>query len=391
MSSPEVLQLLRAAAERGCAPALEVGPGTSGLLEPGALFASGPVLVVASMRAATSVPAAAALIASGADHWGRTHPNPTTDDVIALSALVDQLRPRTIVAFGGGSTLDLAKAARLLRPDRLSVDAGLRGEAAGFRSDPPGLIAVPTLAGTGAEVTPFATLYRNRRKVSLDTPAVRPDRAILDGSLLSTAPPEHRIPALLDALCHAVEAGWSTARTAESKRAAAVARNTLVGHLSVSPGLVDPDSTQEVLSATALAGTAIAVSRTTAAHAFSYHLTAEYGIQHGFACAMSMSWVEKHLSDRRPDLCSPNVREAAEIIRRLLAAAEIEGLVESPRLSGARLDAYIDAGLATQSRMSGHPVRIDRDSARRFVMWDGFLTYPRGNAVASAHLLDTRA
>ncbi|WP_185275082.1 iron-containing alcohol dehydrogenase [Leifsonia shinshuensis] len=391
MSSPEVHRLLAEAAARGAAPALEAGFGAAGLLDPRALTAAGPVLLVASERAVRNIPLAADLLAAGASHYGRTHPNPTTDDVIALSALIEQFRPRTIVAIGGGSTIDLAKAARLLCPDRLSIDAGLRGDTSSMRADPPEVIAVPTLAGTGAEVTPFATLYRNRRKVSLDAPAVRPERAVLDGSLVLSAPPEHSVPALLDALCHAVEAGWSRARTPESKRAAVVAREALVAHLSAPLAVRDVHQAQELLSATTLAGTAIAVSRTTAAHAFSYHLTAEYGIPHGFACAMSMSWVEKHLADRRPGICSPKVRAAAEAIRRVLARAEVDGLVESPRLSGGRLEAYIDAGLSTQTRLSGHPVRIDRDSARRFVMWDGFLTYPRGNAVASAHLLDSYA
>jgi alcohol dehydrogenase class IV len=383
MSSPEVLALLTEAAAHGIAPSLEAGLGVSRLLEPRTLNAVGGVLVVASDRAVKSIPAVGALIAAGAAHCGRTYSNPTTDDVIGLSAFIEHVRPKTIVAVGGGSTIDLAKAARLLRPDRLSVDAALRGDAASMRANAPALIAVPTLAGTGAEVTPFATLYRNRRKVSLDAPAVRPDRALLDGSLVRSAPPEHSVPALLDALCHAVEAGWSRARTPGSKRAAALARDTILSY--VAPSHVrDAHSAQELLSATTLAGTAIAVSRTTAAHAFSYHLTAEYGIPHGFACAMSMSWVEKHLADRRPDLCGPRVRAAADAIRRVLADAEIAGLVETPRLYGDRLDTYIDAGLATQSRLAGHPVHIDRESARRFIMWDGILTYPHGSIVSSS-------
>ncbi|MEO7015595.1 MAG: iron-containing alcohol dehydrogenase, partial [Leifsonia sp.] len=193
MSSPDVFGLLVDASARGYAPPLEVGPGVSAQLEASLPTSGGPVLVVASDRAVRSLPAVRALIAAGAVHRGNTYPNPTTDDVIALSALVEHVRPHSIVAVGGGSTIDLAKAARVLLPDRLSVDAGLRGEIESMRVRPPSLIAVPTLAGTGAEVTPFATLYRNRRKVSLDVPAVRPDRAVLDGSLLLDCPPEHRV------------------------------------------------------------------------------------------------------------------------------------------------------------------------------------------------------
>ncbi|HKU11650.1 MAG TPA: iron-containing alcohol dehydrogenase, partial [Sinomonas sp.] len=228
----ELRRLLLEAHREGHSPQVIEGVGASSAL--GAVVDRPPrqVLVVASPRTALQTPAVAALVHSGAHHYRQTPPNPTVDDALALSHAIDSLRPSAILAVGGGSALDLAKAGRLLKPDPSLLDSGLAGHPRSLRAEPPRLIAVPTTAGTGAEITPFATLYRGRSKVSLDTPACRPDLAVLDGLLTLTCPDGPSLAAALDAMCHSIESGWNLRGTPSSRVYADSARDHLLASLA---------------------------------------------------------------------------------------------------------------------------------------------------------------
>lgn len=344
------------------------------------------VLVVASQRTATSVPAIRAMIDAGAIHYHRTRPNPAIEDALDLSAAIEQKRPEVILVVGGGSAIDQAKAGRLLLPDPTQTDDGLRGLASSLRRRPPPLVVAPTTAGTGAEVTPFATLYRGKTKVSLDIPECRPDVAVLDGSLTLSCPERHSMAAALDAMCHSIESGWSLAATATSRLYADAARDHLLAYFSRNPlslpavrtedGDLPQDTAFErhlLLVAAAVAGIAIAQTRTTGAHAFGYHLTSEYGVPHGFACALSMSWLESQLRSRQPETLEPATTTAVEALRRCIDLAQAAHLLEPPGLHGKALENYVDAGLGVRSRMATHPVAMSRSEAINHIRNDGRL------------------
>jgi alcohol dehydrogenase class IV len=233
-------------------------------------------------------------------------------------------------------------------------------------------------------MTPFATLYRGTAKVSLDLPRCRPDLAVLDGELAVTCPERHSLAAALDAVCHAIESGWSLASTPSSRVYANAARDHLLAHLAnsgpPSPGVRRADDSQSsdsrrqlLLLAAAVAGVAISQTRTTGAHAFAYHLTAAYGVPHGFACAASMSWIEAQASARKPETVDEATRAAVETLRKHLDGAKSARFVTLPSLDGAALAEYVDAGLNVRSRMATHPVPIERAEAIRHVGLDGRL------------------
>jgi alcohol dehydrogenase class IV len=319
------------------------------------------------------------LLAQGAVGYHAVSSNPTVEQALTLSSFVEDMRPLVIVAVGGGSAIDLAKAGRLLPPASADVKGALR-------IDPPELVAVPTTAGSGSEVTPFATLYADGRKVSLDTPKARPDRVVLDGALIASAPPRVTAAAALDALCHAIESCWNRVATPVSRRYADLAADALVrltaGRLAEP---VDEHRGEELLLAAHLAGAAIAQTRTTGAHAFSYHLTARYGLAHGFACATSLVWLAAHnwqtRSPRDHGLavllrrlgCHPEATDTTPVaaVERLLLAALAARLVRLPRLTSAELSAYVKAGLAMHDRADLNPVSLRAADVRRQIERSG--------------------
>lgn len=384
MNVRDVLDMARRA---GDAPPLTVGPGTSALLPDIVPCDVRQVLVVASRATRARVPGVAALLAAGATGYHDVRPNPTVAQALALSSVIERLRPTAVVAVGGGSTIDLAKAARLLRPEPRAGD---------WRADPPELVAVPTTAGSGSEVTPFATLYRDGRKISLDAPQVRPDHAVLDGVLVASCP--HRVAAavMLDALCHAIESLWSRDATVRSRRYAACAANALVD-LLVSPSAlatwIPSAKAEDGLLAATVAGLAIACTRTTAAHAFSYWLTAQYGVPHGFACAANLGWLARYNWDGRDAGlasvldwlgCAEGADQGRPVpmVRAALAAASTAGLVSLPSLTGQQLPGYVARGLAVRGRADRNPVRLDADRVSAYILADRLLVArPRPSAL----------
>jgi alcohol dehydrogenase len=220
--------------------------------------------------------------------FDRVDPNPAVDAVEAASRELRHERIDTLVAVGGGSSVDFAKAigAVLRRPDVGLWDL-LDGDAAAEEGDGPALIAVPTTAGSGSEVTPFATLWdRDRRaKRSLTSARLFARVALLDPELTTSLPWKTTLSGALDAYCQCLEAIWNRGATPV---ASALAQH---GARLVFPALdrvrTDPQdlvARADLMTAATLSGLAISTTRTALAHAMSYPLTAHFGVPHGLAC-----------------------------------------------------------------------------------------------------------
>ena len=215
-------------------------------------------------------------------------PDPTAESVRAVVQAVRDMAPDWVIAFGGGSVLDAAKAAALLAKaegDILDYLRGLR------QVQTPGipLVAIPTTAGSGSEVTPYASITDEewKKKTSLTSDYLYPRYAILDEALTVTMPPLITAISGMDALCHAIEAYWSKhsnlVTDAYALSAAKIALNVLpVAFLHGDDLLVR----RQMLEASMLAGLAISNARTTAAHAISYPMTVFYRVPHGIACSI---------------------------------------------------------------------------------------------------------
>ena len=219
-------------------------------------------------------------------------PNPDVTDIQRQADGLRENPPESVLAIGGGSTIDSAKAiARLLgQEQQASLAAMLRGDEEQASPALP-LTAVPTTAGTGAEVTPFGTVWDHdgKEKHSLFGEDLYPRLALLDPELTMGLPAEVTIGSGLDAISHAFESTWnhnaspvSLAFAARSLQLSLPALPTLKDN----PG--DVDARADMLQASALAGMAISQSRTALAHSISYPITARHDLPHGFACSFTL-------------------------------------------------------------------------------------------------------
>lgn len=202
-----------------------------------------------------------------------------------------------VAGLGGGSAMDVAKAARVLSPDITAtlkmVRSGVFPRTIQDRGGASRVVAIPTLGGSGAEVTQFATVFHEGQKFSVDHAAVRPDIAIIDPRLATTAPHLVTSAATLDAFCHAIESAWSRSTTVVSRRYSERALQQLAAIEWKRDGAYSLEDRYRMTAGAVSAGLAINLTRTTAAHACAYTLTVSYGIPHGVACALNMQWVAR--------------------------------------------------------------------------------------------------
>ncbi len=240
--------------------------------------------------------------------------NPTAADVCrALHALAGR-QVHALVAIGGGSCMDLAKAIsalyHLLPGDRLSEESVLEAILQqDYKRPHPfvDILALPTTAGTGSEVTKWATIWdpEHGRKLSIDCVENFPKAAILIPELTASMSPGLTLSTGLDALSHAMEAFWAKSRTPLSKALAIAAIGKILTFLpaAVRPETAgDLDVRREMCLGSLLAGLAFSITRTTACHSISYPLTMLFGLPHGFAAAMTLSGVMKRNEEAVPEI-----------------------------------------------------------------------------------------
>lgn len=226
--------------------------------------------------------------------FAKVTPNPGLDELDEAVAAFAGQRFAAVVALGGGSVMDAAKALSvgLCCGFERPFDRVLRQASGHQWAERLPVVAIPTTSGTGAEVTPFATVWDHtaRKKHSVTGELVFPQAAVLDPELTLSLPPEETLYTALDAISHALESLWNKRRTALSEAFATQALRLSIDALP--EVLARPDdlaARTRMQQASVLAGLAISQTRTAIAHSISYPLTSHHGVPHGLACSFTLA------------------------------------------------------------------------------------------------------
>lgn len=220
-------------------------------------------------------------------------PNPDFDHLVASCETYGKCnqRPEVIVAVGGGSVMDAAKVIACSHGDFNDVKEYLIGNIGEDAMDPTPIIAVPTTAGTGSEVTCWGTVWHASagKKYSLLHPKLYAESAIVDPLLMAGIPKGLTIQTGLDALSHALESIWNVNHNPVSAGFAISASREI---LDVLPQLAEDLGNIELRSrmskAALMAGMAFSNTKTALAHNISYPITIRYGVPHGLACSFTL-------------------------------------------------------------------------------------------------------
>ena len=253
--------------------------------------------------------------------------NPKYEDVLKGMALLREFQPDIVIAMGGGTVLDMAKLV-----NALSTVPGEEAECILGKKKLSGtalpLLAVPTTSGTGSEATHFAVVYLGGEKYSLAHPSILPDHVVLDPGLTMDMPSYLTACTGMDALCQGIESYWSVNSTEESREYSRRGVELSVKYLKMAVHAPDRESREGMQKAAYFAGRGINIAKTTAAHAFSYHLTSEYGIPHGHAVGLLMGWVFQNNMGVDGDNCI-DPRGEAFVKTRLKELRELLGISET--------------------------------------------------------------
>lgn len=291
-------------------------------------------------------------------HWGAeihhvaVSPNPEYAAIHEAALFIQQHDCDMIVAIGGGSVIDTAKAARLLASQ---ADMGKERVTQNHFDCAPKLhfIAIPTTAGSGAEATSFAVVYIDGVKYSISHPAALPNVVVLDPSFLRTISPHLAASAGTDAICQAIESYWSVQSTPKSRRYSRQALQYLLP--SIEQAVRHPTDTVRLhmLRGAHSAGQAIAIAKTTAPHALSYGLTVHCGVDHGEAVGMSMPYFLQYNADVTDEDCT-DPRGAAYTRRRVRAIIKLLG-ADTSEQAAKEFRALLERIGLRVSVASGHP------------------------------------
>ncbi|MFZ6754645.1 iron-containing alcohol dehydrogenase PsrA [Undibacterium sp. Dicai25W] len=221
-----------------------------------------------------------------------------------------------LLALGGGSVIDCAKAilTKTASGGFAEIAAHLRDGVALSGVDAKRLIAIPTTAGTGSEVTPWATIWDTdaNKKYSLHQDWTWPEVAIIDPGLMLSLPPAVTLASGLDALSHALESIWNIHRNPVSMSLAASAAHSIIKTLPLLMKEPQQLHLRELMATAALqAGLAFSNTKTALAHALSYDITLHHGVAHGIACSFSLPHVMRlaFAYDPEVDACLLNIFE----------------------------------------------------------------------------------
>lgn len=225
--------------------------------------------------------------------YDKTVPNPTTDNVQEALDLYYLNHCTAIIGFGGGSSMDCAKAVGTCAVHPTKTLAQMKGILK-VRKKLPLLIAIPTTAGTGSETTLAAVITdaQTRHKYAINDFPLIPPYAVLDPNVTLSLPPFITATTGMDALTHAVEAYIGNSTTKDTRRDALNAVKLIFENLPI----VYTDGSnvkarENMLKASFYAGCAFTKSYVGYVHAVAHTLGGEYNVPHGLANAVLLPYV----------------------------------------------------------------------------------------------------
>ncbi|MCK4431622.1 MAG: phosphonoacetaldehyde reductase, partial [Candidatus Aminicenantes bacterium] len=191
--------------------------------------------------------------------------NPKIEDIKRGLDLFNNSKCDFIIGVGGGSVMDMAKSISILATKKGNIKEIIKnGNYLECRKTPS--IMIPTTAGTGSESTHFATVYIDKTKYSLTHDSIIPDYSILDPTFTEKLPSYISAYTGMDALCQAVESYWSVKSTEESRKYSKKAIDLIFPSIIGAVSKPDKRLREDMLKGSNLAGKAINISETTAAH-----------------------------------------------------------------------------------------------------------------------------
>ena len=301
--------------------------------------------------------------------FDQVEPEPSHNTVMAAKKFVENHHIKGLVAIGGGSVLDAAKAISCLAYTDLDITL-LMDRVIPVPGKTIPLIAMPTTAGTGSEVTPFSVLTNTETSAKKSLPSVHfyPDISIVISRFITTVPQKVIGDVGMDALAHSFEALWSIHSNPISDAVAFSAikliRDNFLRYYH------EPHNSQvadSMAQAATMAGKSFSNTFTAACHGLSYPIGQRFNMSHGASCAMTLHLiadlnkdvVKNKFEELAHFLGLSNGSDVSEMIREI--RSQIKTIPTFHELKASLDDIQFIAREAFQPLMNNNPVSLNEE------------------------------
>ena len=299
--------------------------------------------------------------------FGQVEQNPQLSGIEESTRLCRVHGADGVIGIGGGSSLDTAKFAAAVAPNPGQAIDYYEGRRTFCAENRLPVVAVPTTAGTGSEVTQVSVVSHGTEKKTINNPAFMPAAAIVDPLLSKSVPPRTTMNTGLDAMAHALEGYWSKNHQPIPDLMAIEAVRLILENLerAYRDGS-DLEARGNMAMAALLGGLSFALPKTAASHACSYPLSEDYHLPHGEACAFTLdSLVRINADARLEELCRRvGLSGTEELAERIRALKKLGGLrMRLSELGNVDLD-KLCRDCAAHPLMKNNPVALDEAALR---------------------------
>jgi len=322
-----------------------------------------------------------ALDAEGREYciFDEVEENPSVELAQRAAEFGKQAGADFVIGIGGGSPLDCAKAVAFLikNPDR---DSSVFYQKVELEAVP--VAAVPTTAGTGSEVTPYAILTRHDKQTKQSiVQKVFPEIALVDSSYLATEPVQVRINTAVDALAHLLES-WINTNASDyskmlceyglkiffdvwSKLSSEAEKESFAkrqGESLEEKHTNDLEYFEKLMTISTIAGMAISHTGTSLPHGMSYFLTYHHGVPHGKAVGVFLGAYLREYSDKK----------SMEYLLSLMGFSDLEefsqflsGILGEVAITQKEAWEYADSMMSNKAKLANCPYEVTGEMMRR--------------------------
>ena len=248
---------------------------------------------------------------------------PEFEELKKIINIIRENKPNLILAVGGGTVIDYAKIANIFSIQNFNKKIIIDREYDYKKKFAP-LAAIPTTAGSGAEVTSNAVIYINKIKHSVEGHSVKPDYFFLIPELVMSSPIKLKASAGFDAISQAIESMISTKSTHQSLEFAKISLNLSSKNFIKFLEKNNKNNSGAMCLARHYSGKAISISKTTAPHAISYPFTSYFGVSHGHAVSLTLEkFLKFNYVNKTKSVCNFDLENRYQTIFKILKVKNI--------------------------------------------------------------------
>jgi alcohol dehydrogenase class IV len=252
---------------------------------------------------------------------------PNLIELKKLIKLIKIFKPNLIISIGGGATLDLSKIANVMfNVKNLENKILLNNYRINKRFCD--LIAIPTTAGSGAEVTTNAVVFIKKRKFSIENDLIKPNDSLIFPEFIISSTFKTKASSAFDALSQAIESSISVRSTQESIKFSIKSIKFFLENYSSYVKSNNLSNTYNMCLSAYYSGKAISISKTTAPHAVSYPFTSYFGVDHGHAVSLTLAeFLKFNYDNNDKSLTNFNLLKRYEILFGLFKVNDIDEFI----------------------------------------------------------------